>query len=116
MVDAQAGRRCRGLSNHHLRIPEGPESDPVHQGESNSDPRLPNRGQALDPPATAAVTELRGPRRRRRVTDLREEDAVVIAPPRIEVCTVEHWQAAIDLLADLVASAFERRPDESKAA
>ena len=66
--------------------------------------------------AMVVVTELTTPRRRRRATDLRDEDTVVIAPPRIEVCTEEQWQSAIDLLAELLAPAFERRPDDSKAA
>ena len=55
-------------------------------------------------------------RRRRRAMDLREEDAVVIAPPRIDICSEEEWQTAIELLADLLACAFERRADHSKAA
>ena len=62
------------------------------------------------------ASELTRPRRRRRVTDLRHEDAVVIAPPCIEICTEAQWQIAIDLLADLLASAFEQRTDDGKAA
>ena len=53
------------------------------------------------------------PRRRRQDLD---QEPIVIAPPRIEVCSDAHWQSAIDLLAELLAPAFERRPDDSKAA
>ena len=45
-----------------------------------------------------------------------DQEDVVIAPPRIEVCSEEQWQAAIDQLANLLALAFERRSDDSKAA
>jgi hypothetical protein len=45
-----------------------------------------------------------------------DQEPIVISPPRIEVCSDTHWQSAIDLLAELLAPAFERHPDDSKAA
>jgi predicted P-loop ATPase/GTPase len=51
-----------------------------------------------------------------RVRGLDEDDAITIAPAQIEVCSDEQWQRAIDLLAELLVPAFQRRTDDSKAA
>jgi len=80
------------MSRRRLRISQGPDSGPLHRPGSNSDPHLWHRGQ--DP----------------------DQEPIVISRPRIEVCSDAHWQSAIDLLAELLAPAFERRPDDSKAA
>lgn len=95
------------MSRRRLRISQGPNSGPLHGSGSNSDPHLLLRGSSAWPPR-------RTPPRRR--TQDPDPEPIVISPPRIEVCSDVHWQSAIDLLAELLAPAFERRLDDSKAA
>jgi hypothetical protein len=95
------------MSRRRLRISQGPDFDPLHGPGSNSDPHLRHRGLSAWP-------SRRTPLRRRRQDP--DQEPIVISPPRIEVCSDTHWQSAIDLLAELLAPAFERRPDDSKAA
>ena len=100
-----------------LRNDKGPDSDPLPDRGSNSDPRTVIRGSSAQLLAPGPGTgDLQRALNRRRVKGIDEDDAICIAPPRIEVCSEEQWQKAIDLLADLLALAFERRPDESKVA
>jgi len=93
--------------SRRLRISEGPDSGPLHGPGSNSDPHLWHRGSSAWPPRRPP------PRRRRQEPD---QEPLVISPPRIELCSDAQWQSAIDLLAELLAPACERRPDDSKAA
>jgi hypothetical protein len=95
------------MSRRRLRISQGPDSGPLHRPGSDSDPHLCPRGSRVWPS--------RRPPPRRHGQEL-DQEPIVISPPRIEVCSDAHWQTAIDLLAELVAPAFERRPDDSKAA
>lgn len=95
------------MSRRHLRISKGPNSGPLQGSGSNSDPHIWQRGSSAWPPRRTP------PRRRRQDTD---EEPIMISPPRIELCSDTDWQSAIDLLAELLAPAFERRPDDGKAA
>ena len=100
-----------------LRNDKGPDSGPLPDRGSNSDPRTVIRGSSAQILASGPGTsDLKRALNRRRVIGTDEDDAICISQPRIEVCSEEQWQRAIDLLADLLAPAFERRPDESKAA
>ena len=90
-----------------LRISQGSESGPLHDQGADSDPHLLLRGSSAWPRRHAA------PRRRKQDPD---QEPITISPPHIEVCSEEQWQRAIDVLADLLAPAFQRRPDDSKAA
>ena len=110
MVAAAAGGRSRGVSPRRQR--RGSDSGPWEK-QSIKFVEGSNAGPLH---GTVVAAELTRPRRRRRVTDLNDHDTVVIAPPRIEVCTEEQWQTAIDLLADLLASAFQQGRDDGKAA
>ena len=56
------------------------------------------------------------PRQLAQDSPISDQEDVVIARPRIEVCSEEQWQTAIDLLADLLTSAFEQDRGDSKAA
>jgi len=99
-----------------LRNDKGPDSGPLPDRGSNSDPRTHVRGSSARPrPSTPGTNDLAA-RHRRRVRELDEDDAITIAPAQIEVCSDEQWQRAIDLLADLLAPAFRQRLDDSKAA
>jgi hypothetical protein len=95
------------MSRRRLRISQGPDSGPLQGPGSNSDPHLWHRGSSAWPPRRPS------PRRRRQDPD---QERLVISPPRIEVCSDAQWQSAIDLLAELLVPAFERRADDSKAA
>jgi len=95
------------MSRRRLRISQGPDSGPLHGPGSNSDPHLWHRGSSAWPPRRTP------PRKRRQDPD---QEPIVISSPRIEVCSDAHWQSAINLLAELLAPAFERRPGASKAA
>ena len=100
-----------------LRNNKGPDSGPLPDQGSNSDPRVHVRGSSAQPlDSGPGASDLKRALNRRRVIGIDEDTAICISPPRIEVCSEEQWQKAIDLLADLLAPAFERRPDESKAA
>ena len=100
-----------------LRNDKGPDSGPLTVRGSDSDPRTHVRRSRAQPLASGPGTgDLKRALTRRRVIGIDEDTAICISPPRIEVCSEEQWQRAIDLLADLLARAFERRPDESKAA
>jgi hypothetical protein len=100
-----------------LRNDKGPDSVPLTVRGSDSDPRTHVRGSSAQPLASGPGTsDLKRALNRRRLIGIDEDTAICISPPRIEVCSEEQWQRAIDLLADLLAPAFERRPDESKAA
>jgi hypothetical protein len=91
-----------------LRISQGAESGPLHDRGSDSDPHLFLRGSSAWPRRRHTP-----PRRHKQDPD---QEQITISPPRIEVCSEAHWQSAIDLLAELLAPAFQRRPDDSKAA
>lgn len=80
------------MSRRRLRISQGPDSGPLQGPGSNSDPHLWHRGSSTD------------------------QEPLVVSPPCIEVCSDAQWQSAIDLLAELLTPAFQRRPDDSKAA
>lgn len=95
------------MSRRRLRISQGPNSGPLHGPGSNSDPHSWHRE------SSAWLPRRTPPRRRRQDPD---QEPIVISPPRIEPCSDAHWHSAIDLLAELLAPAFERRPDDSKAA
>jgi len=95
------------MSRRRLRISQGPDSGPLHGPGSNSDPHIWHRGSCAWP------AQRPPPRRLRQAPD---QETIVILPPRIEVCSDAQWQSAIDLLAELLAPAFERREDDSKAA
>jgi len=83
----------------------------------NSDRRTHIRGSCAQPLASGPDnSDLRRALNRRRVIGIDEEDAICISPPRIEVCSEEQWQSAIDLLAELLAPAFQRRTDDTKTA
>ena len=100
-----------------LRNDKGPDSGPLSDQESSAGPRTVIRGSSAQLLASGPGTgDLKRALNRKRGIGTDEEDAICISQPRIEVCSEEQWQKAIDLLADLLAPAFERRPDESKAA
>lgn len=100
-----------------LRNDKGPDSGPLPDRGSNSDPRMHIRGSSARPLASAPSTsDLKRALNRRRGIGTDEDDAICISPPRIEVCSEEQWQSAIDLLAELLAPAFQRRTDDTKAA
>jgi len=100
-----------------LRNDKGPDSDPLLDQGSDSDPRPPVRGSSAQPFTTGPGTsDLKRALTRKRVIGIDEDTAICISPPRIEVCSEEQWQTAIDLLAELLAPAFHRRTDDSKAA
>jgi hypothetical protein len=100
-----------------LRNDKGPDSGPLPDRGSNSDPRTHVRGSSAQPLASGAGTsDLKRALNRRRVIGTDEDDAICISQPRIEVCSEEQWQRAIDLLAELLAPAFQRRRDDTKAA
>ena len=100
-----------------LRNDKGPDSGPLNVRGSDSDPRMHVRGSSAQPLASGPGTsDLKRALNRRRVIGPDEDDAICISPPRIEVCSEEQWQTAIDLLAELLAPAFNRRTDNSKAA
>src|SRR5260370_23642512 len=93
-----------------LRNDKGPDSGPLPDQGSDSDPRPHVRGSSAQPLATGPHTsDLKRALNRRRGIGTDEDDAVSISPPRIEVCSEEQWQTAIDLLAELLAPAFQRR-------
>ncbi len=90
-----------------MRDSAGSKFAPFLGEGSDSDPHRLLRGSSACPPRHAP------PRRRRHDPD---QEPIVLLPPRIELCSEAHWHRAIDLLAEVLASAFERRPDDSKAA
>ena len=90
-----------------MRDSKGSKLVPFLREGSDSDPHRLLRGSSASPPRHPP------PRRRRQDPD---PEPIVLSPPHIELCSEAHWQGAIDLLAELLASAFERRPDDSKAA
>lgn len=107
--------RLRRLDS--LRNDKGPDSGPLPEPGSNSDPRTHIRGSSAQSLASGPGTsDLTGALNRRRVIGVDEDDTICISPPRVEVCSEAQWQGAIDLLAELLAPTFERRPDASKAA
>ena len=95
------------MSRRRLRISQGLDSVPLQRRGVQHGPHLWRRESSARP---AGRTH---PHRRRQDPD---QEPIVISPPRIEFCSDPHWQSAIDLLAELLAPAFERRPDDSKAA
>ncbi len=100
-----------------LRNDKGPDSDPLPDQGSNSDPRTVIRGSSAQLLASGRGTsDLKRALNRRRGKGTDEDDAICISQPRIEVCSEEQWQSAIDLLAELLAPAFQRRTDDTKAA
>ena len=99
-----------------LRNDKGPGSGPLTVRGFDSDPRTHVRGSSAGPLPAAPGTNDLTPRHRMRVRGLDEDDAITIAPAQIEVCSDEQWQRAIDLLAELLVPAFQRRTDDSKAA
>ncbi len=96
-----------------LRNDKGPDSGPLPDQGSSAGPRTVSAQLLASGPSTG---DLKRALNRRRGIGTDEDDAICISQPRIEGCSEEQWQKAIDLLADLLAPAFERRPDESKAA
>lgn len=90
-----------------MRDSTGSKFAPFLREGSDSDPHRLLRGSSAWPPRHAP------PRRRRQDPD---QEPIVLLPPRIELCSEAHWQSAIDLFAELLAPACERRPDDSKAA
>jgi hypothetical protein len=100
-----------------LRNDKGPNSGPLPVRGSNSDPRTVIRGSSAQLLASGPGTsDLKRALNRRRVIGIDEDDTICISPPRIEVCSEEQWQSAIDLLAELLIPAFRRHADDSKAA
>ena len=100
-----------------LRTDKGPDSGPLTVRGSDSDPHTHVRGSSAQPLASGPGTsDLKRALNRRRVIGIDEDTAICISPPRIEVCSEEQWQRAIDLLAELFAPAFQRRRDDTKAA
>ena len=108
-------RRLRRLDA--LRNDKGPDSGPLCDQGSNSDPRTVIRGSSAQLLASGPGTgDLKRALNGRRVIGTDEDDAICIRQPRIEVCSEEQWQKAIDLLAELLGPAFQRRTDDTKAA
>ena len=100
-----------------LRNDKGPDSGPLPDQWSRTDPRTHIRGSSAQPLASGSGTgDLKRALNRRRGIGIDEDDTIYISPPHIEVCSEEQWQSAIDLLAELLAPAFRRRTDDSKAA
>src|ERR1700686_1248848 len=117
MVATAPWRRSGGVTPRlrrldPLRNDNGPDSGPLTVRGSDSDPRTHVRRSSPQPLASGpGASDLRRALNRRRVMWIDEDTALCMSPPRIEVCSEEQWQRAIDLLADLLAPAFERRPD-----
>ena len=100
-----------------LRNDKGPDSGPLPDRGSSAGPRTVIRGSSAQLLAAGPGTgDLKRALNRRRGIGTDEDDAICISPPRIEVCSEEQWQKAIDLLAELLAPAFQRRRDDTKAA
>lgn len=99
------------------RNDKGPDSGPLPDQGSKLGPPHAHSGSSAQPLASGPDnSDLRRALNGRRVIGIDEEDAICISPPRIEVCSEEQWQSAIDLLAELLAPAFQRRTDDTKTA
>ncbi len=122
MVATAPWRRSGGVTPRlrrldALRNDKGPDSDPLPDQGSSAGPRTVTRGSSAQLLASGPGTgDLKRALNRRRGIGTDEDDTICISQPRIEVCSDEQWQKAIDLLAELLAPAFQRRRDDSKAA
>jgi hypothetical protein len=100
-----------------LRNDKGPDSGPLPDQGSSAGHNTVTQGSSAQLLASGPGTgDLKRVLSRRRVIGTDEDDAICISPPRIEVCSEEQWQSAIDLLAELLAPAFQGRTDDTKAA